>query len=299
MMILKQKTKQKKKETKMSRVLTFIGSPAAGKSSLIIQIANKYSKDGKKVLIVSFDTMSSAVTHFVLDKHEISLGTILSKSQLTQDDLLKAMLRTSNNNIAFIGYKIGDFKAKYPRQSSELAQDFYFQLLSLADIVLIDTFGDFSADEAVMFSLDVADNIIAVFTDDTKGVASYKSLTNFIDKPNKTIFVGVGKEETLSSYMKRIDVFMPRCAELNKIMNSGDPFRNEFESKRSLPYLRSVEKLYMLLPDTKTKEDLKPSRANKALKVEKESRRTAGRSGASKRSFFEKFKNIGKGKGEY
>lgn len=192
----------------MGKMIAIWGSPNSGKSTLSAKIAVHLSeKYSKIVLVLSSDNTVPAIPvlfpGFKLEP-PCSLGVILSKTEITQDEILKNIIVTKENpNIGFIGYMFGENSLSYPSFDNKKIISLMKALSELCDYLIIDCTSALQ-NLITITALETADNIIRTATPSPKTFSFFASQLPFLADP---IF-RLGEHITVLNNTEN-DIFMP------------------------------------------------------------------------------------------
>lgn len=171
--------------------LAVMGSPASGKTITSIKIALELAKQKKNVIIVSLDTVCQTIPIVSSMTHEISLGTLLTKMELTQSDILSACVPV-NEYVSVLGYKLGDNASLYPKILPDKVKTFFVNLSHIADYVIIDCMSNILADVSTIIALEMADIVLKLATADLKSISYFYTVDKMlVDKKfnqSRTVF---------------------------------------------------------------------------------------------------------------
>lgn len=163
----------------MSKIIAVWGSPNAGKTSFAIKLAlNIYEHFKATVLVLHTDMVTPVLPvlfpHYKTDDL-YSVGTTLSKTDITQTELLKSIVSIKEKvNLGFLGFKDGENKHTYPRFDEIKSIIMLTLMRSLADYVIVDCTSD-SDNVLSMAALTQSDTVIRLATPDLKSISFYSS----------------------------------------------------------------------------------------------------------------------------
>lgn len=126
------------------KMISVMGSPSGGKTTVTCQLARAYAKKGKRVLVVFLDNLLPPFSYLIPSntiKREqvLSLGSILSDYEVTQDKIWKSACTVMDGKIALLGYLKSDTLDSYPMLTEYCISGFLSQLQRVdVDIVIWD-----------------------------------------------------------------------------------------------------------------------------------------------------------------
>lgn len=152
----------------MSKIIAVCGSPASGKTTAALKIAQEmYFNFKVPILFVSPDTNTPALSYIFprsKDTELFSVGAALDKTTITREDILKQTVNADNmKDFGFLGLKTGENRYSYPKPTEDKVKEFLNACLGLAPFVFIDcaTCFDDLISEIAMREADVNVQIIS------------------------------------------------------------------------------------------------------------------------------------------
>lgn len=127
----------------MSKMIAVCGSPASGKTTSALKIAQEIYFAAKcPVLFISPDTNTPTLSYLFprsKDNELFSLGVALDKTSITGEDILKQTVNVdSMKNFGFLGLKLGENKYSFAKPTEEKVREFFTACGSIAPIIFID-----------------------------------------------------------------------------------------------------------------------------------------------------------------
>ena len=214
----------------MSKIIAIWGSPNSGKTSFAVKLAlNIYNHYSATVLALHTDTITPTLpVLFPNHKAEdlFSIGTALSKTAITQTELLKSIVSIKGKgNLGFLGFKDGENKYTYPRFDEMKAILLLTLMRSISDYVIVDCTSD-PDNILTMAAISQADVVIRFATPDLKSMSFYSSQLSLFVDPKYHL-----DEHIQGLLMQDCDLFLPL-----------DEAKVHFKDVRFvLPYCREVK----------------------------------------------------------
>lgn len=234
-----------------NQVLAIMGSPSSGKTTTAIKLALLLAKQKKNVVIVFCDPFTPVIP-FVLPvtaEHHVSLGSILTASSITQKDVIKACVPTTQEYIAVLGYKKGESLMQYPMIVRERVVEVFTLLRHFVDYVIVDCSTVFEADPTSILAIEIADQVLKLGTANLKGISYYQShekmlLDSCFRKERQKMAIGalqVGQDwEAVSEQYKGVAFVLPYIEELDQQNNELCLFEPLMNSESSA-YQKELE----------------------------------------------------------
>lgn len=127
------------------KMISVMGSPCSGKTSVSCQLARVLAKGGKRVLIVFLDDQNPPFSYLIpsneIKKEQVlSLGSLLSDYDITQQKIWKSACPVMDDKAALLGYLKSDAADTYPQLTEYCIDSFLNQVQQVdVDIVIWDT----------------------------------------------------------------------------------------------------------------------------------------------------------------
>lgn len=198
----------------MSKIITVWGSPNSGKTTLSVKLARELSKDND-VILLSTDIVAPPVGILLpyIKEKDRSLGRLLDKVTLTQEDIFNNLLTLKGNkNIAFLGYAQGENYKTYAEYTMDRASELIVNLSLIADYLIIDISSIIQYDSLSKAALKLADEVIRLCGSDLKAISYFKS----------TFPLMIDKSYNLSTHIKVVSK-IEDCEPKSIIMNHYGP----------------------------------------------------------------------------
>lgn len=214
-----------------TQILAIMGSPGAGKTVTSLKMAAALAKSKKNVIVLHLEPTCPVIPYVLAGDiaHDVSIGELLTKMQLSQNEILASLVPVSNNDyISVAGYKLGESFASYPKIVATKVVDFFVMLRGLADYIIVDCSTVIEADVATIVALQFADKVLQLGTSDLKGISYfYTAKTLLADgkfKKDKNIFAisnfKDGQEwESVAQQYGGVEYLLPYCQELEQQAN--------------------------------------------------------------------------------
>jgi hypothetical protein len=214
----------------MSKIIAIWGSPNSGKTSFAVKLAlSIYKHYNSTVLVLHTDTVIPTLPVLFPDYKSddlYSIGTALSKTDITQTELLKNIVSIKGKpNLGFLGYKDGENKYTYPRFDEIKAILLLTLMRGVSDYVIIDCTSD-PDNILTKTALSQADVVVRLANPDLKSMSFYSSQLSLYEDPIYRL-----SEHIQGLLMKDCDLFLPI-----------DEAKVHFKDVRFvLPYCREVK----------------------------------------------------------
>ena len=168
----------------MATVIAVFGSPASGKTSLALKLAQEIymtkqgiGKDGT-VMVYSPDMMTPTIAYMfpnTRDRDLFSVGVALDKPNLYPEDVYRETVTVEYmRNMGYLGYKAGEDRYTYALPTEDKLDRFINVLSEIADCVVIDCTCR-NDDLNSVIARRKATHIIQVVNPDLKSLAYYNS----------------------------------------------------------------------------------------------------------------------------
>lgn len=201
-------------------VFTVLGDANIRKQSFMFSMARELAASKKSVIIVDLDPCSPVGEYLAEEEIALSVGEVITSTELTQELVLKSLLKTSNERVCLSCFRTGDFFLKYPKMLRSQISDFLAHLSPLADYVLININGDVSVSEGYKAVVQAASSVILVADDSLYSIGVYYSLLEQINVDYKV--VAVGKRELIERAIRFVDVYLEYSNEMLSISSSKE-----------------------------------------------------------------------------
>ncbi|MBO4354423.1 MAG: hypothetical protein J5860_05715 [Clostridia bacterium] len=159
----------------MGKMIAVWGTPNCGKTTLALKLAQTvYALNKGKKSVIAIFTDPVTPTLPVLfpnysDGELFSLGTVLSKAEITPGDVFSNMVGIKGKlNFGVLGYRIGENKYSFPEYGGKKAGEFYDIIRDLADYIVVDCSSDLKTSIISDAALKCADRMIYLFSPDIK-----------------------------------------------------------------------------------------------------------------------------------
>ena len=220
----------------MSKIIAIWGSPNSGKTSFAVKLAlSIYKHYSKSMLVLHTDTVTPTLpVLFPNYKSDdlYSIGTALSKTDITQTELLKSIVSVKEKvNLGFLGFKDGENKYTYPRFDEMKSILLLTLMRSLVDYVIVDCTSD--PDNVLsMAAISQSDTVIRLATPDLKSMNFYSSQMPLYMDPkyhckeyiqglqikDSNLFLPIDEAKV---YFKEVQFVLPYCREVKQQMLDG------------------------------------------------------------------------------
>ena len=186
-MLVNKQQEQKKKERKVSRVITVTsGKGGVGKSTLTVNLAIQLSRLGKKVIILDADFGLANIEVMLGIRPDYNLADLMFRGKD-----LKEIIIPGPENIGFIsgGSGIQELSRLTREQVVYLVQKLY-ELDELADIILVDTGAGIS--DSVLEFVSASNEVLLVATPEPTSITDAYALLKTLNRRS-----GFSKEDTV------------------------------------------------------------------------------------------------------
>ena len=186
-MLVNKQQEQKKKERKVSRVITVTsGKGGVGKSTLTVNLAIQLSRLGKKVIILDADFGLANIEVMLGIRPDYNLADLMFRGKE-----LKEIIISGPENIGFIsgGSGIQELSRLTREQVVYLVQKLY-ELDELADIILVDTGAGIS--DSVLEFVSASNEVLLVATPEPTSITDAYALLKTLNRRS-----GFSKEDTV------------------------------------------------------------------------------------------------------
>lgn len=186
-MLVNKQQEQKKKERKVSRVITVTsGKGGVGKSTLTVNLAIQLSRLGKKVIILDADFGLANIEVMLGIRPDYNLADLMFRGKE-----LKEIIIEGPENIGFIsgGSGIQELSRLTREQVVYLVQKLY-ELDELADIILVDTGAGIS--DSVLEFVSASNEVLLVATPEPTSITDAYALLKTLNRRS-----GFSKDDTV------------------------------------------------------------------------------------------------------
>ena len=159
-----------------TQILAIMGSPGSGKTFTSVKLATELALQKKNVIIIALDSSCPVVPYLLPSDvvHDVSIGELLTKMQISQTDILKALVTVPDNPyISLLSYKLGESISSYPKIVATKVIEFLSNIRGLADYIIIDCSSMIEADVATIIALSFAEKVLKLGTSDLKGISYF------------------------------------------------------------------------------------------------------------------------------
>lgn len=220
----------------MSKLIVVWGSPQSGKTTLAVKLALALYERYKSTVILLHTDMEVPVLPVLFASRRAdelySLGVPLSQTDVTKDDVIRAMNTVKGRqNFALLGFKDGENADTYPRFDEQRIGILFSILKELADFVVADCVssrGNLLSDMA----LENADETLRLATPDLRCMSFYASQMPLYADPKYRLFEQAQgltltqadvylPIEDVKQYLKGVSFTLPYCRALRQQMEDG------------------------------------------------------------------------------
>lgn len=126
------------------KMISVVGSPGSGKTSVACQLARAYAKDEKRILVIFFDDLLPPFSYLIpsntIKKEQVlSLGSLLSDYEITEKKIWKSACPVMDGKVALLGYLKSDAPDTYPMLTEYCIESFLTQIQQMdVDVVICD-----------------------------------------------------------------------------------------------------------------------------------------------------------------
>jgi cellulose biosynthesis protein BcsQ len=220
----------------MSKLIAVWGSPNSGKTSFAVKLALSIYNHLIKTVLVLHTDMITPVLPVLFPGYKpddlYSIGTTLSKTDITQTELLKNIVSVKEKvNLGFLGFKDGENRYTYPRFDEIKAIALLTIMKDLADYVIIDCTSN--PDNVLsLATISQSDTVIRLATPDLKSMSFYSSQLPLYADPkydikehiqglqirDNDLFLPI---DEVKVYFKEVQFVLPYCKEIKQQMLDG------------------------------------------------------------------------------
>lgn len=216
----------------MGKIISVAGPDCSGKTVISIKLAQEiYEKKRSKakVIVLPPDTKVPFMGYVFPERKNselFSLGTILDKTDIYREDILKNTVTVkSMMNFGYIGFKTGENKFSYPKPTRNKVLELLARLREIADYIIVDTAsGSLLSDIAVSES----DAVVQVIKPDFKCMVYYASNTEkFADVGNVIMVMNITQndmylpKEEIARHFNHVKFTFPFSFEINRQAYTG------------------------------------------------------------------------------
>lgn len=221
---------------KSGKIITLIGSKGGvGLTNTVINLANIYAKDSKKVLIIDTNLTSGGLGVLLNRKPNRDIYYLTHDIVCNKFNTISEYTTTYNSNISFISAPVDIRNASLTDLESLIP--LMNKLTLLYDIILIDTSHGLSSDN-VLFA-DISDTVLVVTTSDvvalknTRNIVASFKLANFKKYYillNEAIYNNIFSLLEIKNIIgTHVDYTIPKCSFNNNL--SKDILKGKFDFK--------------------------------------------------------------------
>lgn len=205
-----------------SNIVTIMGSPSSGKTTMALKLASALAGRKKTVIILSLDAHCPTMPYVLPSQVEqkVTLGDLLSLQQITRGMINDACITVPDHEfLQIIGYGLGESSPKSP-VTAECFTDLLSEIQPLADYIILDCTSNLN-DILTKTAIELGDIIFQLGSATTKGLTYYANADQFYPIKERGIFV-VGNHrhgqdvDAISKAYGGIQYIIPFCKELEK-----------------------------------------------------------------------------------
>jgi MinD-like ATPase involved in chromosome partitioning or flagellar assembly len=172
---------------RMSSLVAVWGCPDSGKTTFCVKLAKAINeKYGSQVLCVFTDPVTPALpVLFPYEKTDnlLSIGDVLSKTEITQDTILKNLVTVgSAKGVGFLGFNGGENLHTYPEFSREKVTALFDAAAAFADVIIVDC-GSSLVYPMPSVAVCMADVVIRMCKPDLKAISFFASQSPLYTDP--------------------------------------------------------------------------------------------------------------------
>lgn len=169
------------------KLISVWGSPGGGKTTISLELAKFISQTThKNVVLIFTDDQASPLTYLFpkLEGEGGSLGSIVATAGFNQEAIKKALVNHKKNKyLAFLGYRDGESKLKYPEMVESQVMDLFIALGPLFDYCIVDCQSTIQNDLITQYALRYGE-VVMLGGGDLKSIAFFKSSSSqLLDYP--------------------------------------------------------------------------------------------------------------------
>lgn len=204
----------------MSKVISVLGAQSKSKRAFVFEFAKMMALQGKTTIITSLDSIDPLVSQVGTEEALYAVHEVITASSLTQDLILKSLVKTMNDKIFVAGYKSGDSLGKYPEILRNQMMDYLTLIRPLADVIMLVMSCDITAHSGLMTAVEMSDETV-IFIDDTLYGYGYYMSQSVVIKRRK-IVVSDGDKELIQGTVKDPLFFLPLTPDVTELSESAE-----------------------------------------------------------------------------
>ena len=136
------------------------GSMGTGKSLFSTIMGKVLSDSGKRVLIVYADLQSNDTPCFYPDEKEMTSMGNLWQTEPDDEEMLKYMMTTENDNLAYLAYSPGENIYSYPVFTKYNIVNIFARLSVFFEYIIVDCSSDLNGGVITLTALEMSDKVI-------------------------------------------------------------------------------------------------------------------------------------------
>lgn len=163
----------------MAKFIAVWGSPNSGKTTFATKLGRCIYEEYQSTVIVLYTDNETPTLPVIFPNYKkedvFSIGVSLSKTELTQEDIIKQIVTVKGKqNLGFLGFIDGENKYTYPSFDESKVRSLFNILSTLADYIIIDCTSSLT-NPLSKVAIKESDEVIRLATPDLKSVSYYSS----------------------------------------------------------------------------------------------------------------------------
>lgn len=240
----------------MSKLISVIGSPNSGKTTVSVALARRLAAMKNNVCIICCDQVVPTIpailpqsTNNVNDPSSKihSIGKVLSNIDFSPNDILAQSAYSKIDKIILIGYAYGENRLSYPAPTEYDAYNLYSKISEMVDYVIIDCGNDLSS-PLVKVGIEHSDYVLRLAGSTYKDIVYYASNIDLIPegetskKDHIIIHPKYKRKDNIdfvSDFYGGVDYYLSYDPNIEKMMEYGEYFVKAFPAK----YNKELDKI--------------------------------------------------------
>jgi cellulose biosynthesis protein BcsQ len=268
------------------KLISVWGSPGGGKTTISLELAKFISQTTEKNVVLIFtEDQADPLTYLFpkLDQEGGSLGHIVATAGFNQEAIKKTLVNhKKNKNLAFLGYRDGESKRRYPDMVESQVVDLFIALGPLFDYCIVDGQSNISNDLITQYALRYGE-VVMLGGGDLKSIAFFKSISSQIQD-----YQGIRNARhavnnpwdfeswlmVAEKYEEKVEYFFPYSIDLQLGYLEGTSINPLDHNRHNKELLDEIDELANQLMEIDSKnENIAVKKFNKRFKVSKRTKK--------------------------
>lgn len=207
-------------KSNISNIVTIMGSPSSGKTTMSIKLASTLAGRKKSAIIVSLDSHCPAIPYVLPSNimQKVTLGDIFKYDKVSRGMINDACIPIPDHEfLQIIGYGLGESPTPV---SMEIFTDFLSEIQPLADYIILDCTSNLD-DVLTRTAIQLGDVVFQLGSANTKGLTYYANADPLYNQKDVGIFV-VGDHrhqqdvDAISKAYGGARYVLPNCEEIER-----------------------------------------------------------------------------------